>query len=51
MEKKKNLPPVDPSSNDGYDDDSIPEIDLPKKTNATNVNPDEVPRHDGPGGE
>lgn len=52
MEKKKtNLPPVNPYRNDGYDDDNIPEIDLPKTTDATNVIPDEVPRRDGPGGE
>ncbi|MGN0203654.1 MAG: AE-binding protein [Coprococcus sp.] len=31
-----------------YDDDNIPEIDLPK---TTDVIPDEVPRRDGPGGE
>lgn len=30
-----------------YDDDNIPEIDLPDK----DVIPDEVPRKDGPGGE
>lgn len=29
-----------------YDDDNIPETDLPK-----DVIPDEVPRKDGPGGE
>lgn len=52
MEKKKtNLPPSKPYHNDGYDDDNIPEIDLPKTTDATNVIPDEVPRRDGPGGE
>ncbi len=34
-----------------YDDDNIPEIDLPKPSDATNVIPDEVPRRDGPGGE
>ena len=35
-----------------YDDDNIPEIDLPKPSNVTtNVTPDEVPRRDGPGGE
>ena len=33
-----------------YDDDNIPEIDLPGKASATNVIPDEVPRRDGPGG-
>lgn len=33
---------------DDYDDDNIPEIDLPKTTDVT---PDEVPRRDGPGGE
>lgn len=34
-----------------YDDDNIPEIDLPKPDNATDVIPDEIPRRDGPGGE
>lgn len=34
-------------STDDYDDDNIPEIDLP----GTDVIPDEVPRTDGPGGE
>lgn len=34
--------------NDDYDDDNIPEIDLPGKKD---VIPDEVPRRDGPGGE
>lgn len=35
-----------------YDDDNIPEIDLPRPSNVTtNVTPDEVPRRDGPGGE
>lgn len=49
MEKKKNnVPPI---KSDGYDDNNIPEIDLPKATDATNVIPDEVPRRDGPGGE
>jgi len=33
---------------DDYDDDDIPEIDLPQ---TTDVIPDEVPRRDGPGGE
>lgn len=36
---------------DVYDDDNIPEIDLPKSTEAIDVIPDEVPRRDGPGGE
>ena len=37
---------------DVYDDDDIPEIDLPKTSDVTsNVTPDEVPRRDGPGGE
>ena len=31
-----------------YDDDNIPEVDLPKKKD---VIPDDVPRRDGPGGE
>lgn len=48
---KTNLPPVSPYSNDGYDDDNLPEIDLPKTTDTENIIPDEVPRHDGPGGE
>lgn len=39
-----------PSKNT-YDDDNIPEIDLPGQADATNVIPDEVPRKDGPGGE
>ena len=35
-----------------YDDDNIPEIDLPRPSDVTtNVTPDEVPRRDGPGGE
>ena len=34
-----------------YDDGNIPEIDLPRESNATDVIPDEVPRKDGPGGE
>lgn len=29
-----------------YDDDNIPEVDLPQ-----DVRPDDVPRKDGPGGE
>lgn len=48
--KKTTFPPVEPSRND-YDDDNIPEIDLPKPSNVTNVIPDGVPRRDGPGGE
>lgn len=39
-----------PSKNT-YDDGNIPEIDLPGKSDAINVIPDEVPRKDGPGGE
>lgn len=46
-DKKTKLPPYDPYQDDGYDDDDIPQIDLPKK----DVDPDEVPRRDGPGGE
>lgn len=46
---KTNLPPVNPYSNDGYDDDNIPEIDLPKTTDAGNIIPDEMPRHDSLG--
>lgn len=37
-----------PYVEDDYDDDNIPEIDLPK---TTDVIPDEVRRRDGPGGE
>lgn len=48
MEKKKNSIPPDKNN---YDDDNIPEIDLPETTDATDVIPDEVPRRDGPGGE
>ena len=45
MEKNKiYIKPYD----DDYDDDNIPEIDLPR---TTDVIPDEVPRRDGPGGE
>ncbi len=37
---------------DVYDDDDIPEIDLPRTSDVTtNVIPDEVPRRDGPGGQ
>lgn len=47
MEKNKIIiTPYDPK--DDYDDDNIPEIDLPR---TTDVIPDEVPRRDGPGGE
>lgn len=45
MEKNKII--IKPYDDD-YDDDNIPEIDLPR---TTDVIPDEVPRHDGPGGE
>lgn len=46
---KNNYPPVNPyNSKDDYDDDNIPEIDLP---HPADIIPDEVPRHDGPGGE
>lgn len=31
---------------DDYDDDNIPQVDLPQ-----DIIPDEVPRKDGPGGE
>lgn len=34
-----------------YDDGNIPEINLPRESDATDVIPDEVPRKDGPGGE
>lgn len=42
------LPSEKKPSQNIYDDDNIPEIDLPK---TTDIIPDEVPRHDGPGGE
>lgn len=48
-EIKTNPQPSDPHIDD-YDDDNIPEIDLPKPANATNVIPDEVPEQSGPGG-
>lgn len=48
-ERKKNQPEPQPAND--YDDGNIPEIDLPKSSDATNVIPDEVPRRDGPGGE
>lgn len=48
-ERKKNQPEPQPA--DDYDDGNIPEIDLPKSSDAINVIPDEVPRRDGPGGE
>lgn len=52
MNAVKYYPPKKfPETGDGYDDDNIPEIDVPHPTDATNVIPDEVPRHDGPGGE
>lgn len=47
MEKKKEKDKIKIYKDD-YDDDNIPEIDLPK---TTDVIPDEVPRRDGPGGE
>lgn len=37
--------------NDGYDDDNIPNVDLPEKSDSSEVKPDDVPRRDGPGGE
>lgn len=46
-----NYPPNTPSTGNVYDDDNIPEIDLPKPSDATDVIPDEVPRKDGPGGQ
>ena len=47
MEKNKmKNKPHNPKAD--YDDDNIPEIDLPK---TTDLIPDEVPRRDGPGGE
>lgn len=52
MEEEKNLkqqinttPNGQPPANE-YDDDDIPQIDLPQ-----DIIPDEVPRKDGPGGE
>lgn len=33
-----------------YDDDNIPEIDLPSKNGLKSVIPDEVPPREGPGG-
>lgn len=49
MEKNKiTIKPYNPDPNDNYDDDDIPQIDLPKTSDVT---PDEVPRRDGPGGE
>ena len=50
MEERKKKQPEQQPAND-YDDGNIPEIDLPKSSDATNVIPDEVPRRDGPGGE
>lgn len=50
MEERKKKQPEPQPAND-YDDGNIPEIDLPKSSDATNVIPDEVPRRDGPGGE
>ena len=50
MEERKNKQPKPQPAND-YDDGNIPEIDLPKSSDAANVIPDEVPRRDGPGGE
>ena len=41
------LSPVKRNPQNIYDDDNIPDIDLPK---TTDVIPDEVPRRDGPGG-
>lgn len=35
---------------DDYDDENIPEEDLPQDM-AEDIIPDEVPRKDGPGGE
>ena len=52
--KEKEHPIIEITTRPGniYDDDNIPEIDLPKPSNVTtNVTPDEVPRRDGPGGE
>ena len=52
--KEKEHPVIEITTRPGnvYDDDNIPEIDLPRPSNVTtNVTPDEVPRRDGPGGE
>ena len=48
--KEKEHPVIEITTRPGnvYDDDNIPEIDLPR---TTDVIPDEVPRRDGPGGE
>lgn len=52
MEKEKNLKNQINTTPNGqrpaneYDDDDIPQVDLPQE-----VIPDEVPRKDGPGGE
>lgn len=48
MEKNKTTNKPNTSKND-YDDDNIPEIDLPRTTEV--VLPDDRPRRDGPGGE
>lgn len=49
MEKDKIIiTPYSPERDDGYNDDDIPQIDLPE---TTDIIPDEVPRRDGPGGE
>lgn len=34
-----------------YDDDNVPEIDLPGKASVRDIIPDEVPGRSGPGGE
>ena len=52
--KEKEHPVIEITTRPGnvYDDDNIPEIDLPRPSDVTtNVTPDEVPRRDGPGGE
>ncbi|MEE1313430.1 MAG: hypothetical protein UHS41_06850 [Lachnospiraceae bacterium] len=45
MKQNSNLPPVDcyETKKNVYDDDNIPEIDLPKTTDATNGIPEEMP--------
>ena len=45
-EKKSNVYPNGQKPANLYDDDDIPQVDLPQ-----DVIPDEVPRKDGPGGE
>ncbi len=46
--KKDEITQIPYGPKDDYDDNNIPEIDLPRPSNVT---PDEVPRRDDPGGE